>query len=332
MVTFGLQIALSCERSRCALSTTRLVLGVEVGPHVAPHRVALHRHAQRVAPVVEDPDLAAIGLRLPEDVPRDVHARDVLLDLVVAPADPVHPDDVRDRVARAAVVERVGQLGPDVLLEVGQVGVVERLEQLARDQVDDVRAAQAHDQVEAHRPGRELRDRLVGRVVGRDLDLRVELLLELLDRRRVDVVGVVVDPQRAGLGLDAVRDRLVVVGDRPGHRVVGAWQREARGAERLGDDELRRGLGDLARGIGGADRRRRVLTAREGPAALRPTAATADRRSSWRRLMPDSLGCTFDLLLLRSVNYAPWVIALRAGKPTDLTAHGASLRRRGRCD
>ena len=242
-----------------------LVLGVEVGPHVPSHRVALHRHAQRVAPVVEDPDLAAIGLRVPEDVPRDVHARDVLLDLVVAPADPVHPDDVRDRVARAAVVERVGQLGPDVLLEVGQVGVVERLEQLAGDQVDHVRAAQAHDQVERHRPGRELRDRLVGRVVGRDLDLRVELLLELLDRRRVDVVGVVVDPQRAGLGLDAVRDRLVVVGDRPRHRVVGAWEREPRGAERLGDDELRRGLGDLARGIGGADRRRRVLTAREGP-------------------------------------------------------------------
>jgi len=29
------------------------------------------------------------------------------------------------------------------------------------------------------------------------------------------------------------------------------------------------------------------------------------------------------LLLLRSANYAPWVIALRAGKPTDLTANGA---------
>ena len=123
---------------------------------------------------------------------------DVLLDLVVAPADPVHPDDVRDRVARAAVVERVGQLGPDVLLEVRQVGVVERLEQLLRDQVDDVRAAQADDEVEVDRAGRELRDRLVGRVVGRDLDLAVELLLELLDRRRVDVVGVVEDPQRAG--------------------------------------------------------------------------------------------------------------------------------------
>jgi hypothetical protein len=144
--------------------------------------------------MLSDPHLAAIGLCLPEDVPGDVHVRDVLLELVVAPADPVHPDDVRDGVVRAAVVEGICDLGPDVLLEVRQVGVAERLQQPAREQVDDVRAGQAHDQVEGHRAGRDLRDRLVGRVVGRDLHLGAELLLELLDRVRVDVVGVVVDP------------------------------------------------------------------------------------------------------------------------------------------
>ena len=75
-------------------------------------------------------------------------AGDVLADLVVAPPDPVRPDDVRDRVAAAAVVERVLQLGPDVLLEIRQVRVVQRLQQLLRDQVDDVRAGEADDDVE----------------------------------------------------------------------------------------------------------------------------------------------------------------------------------------
>ena len=41
------------------------------------------------------------------------------------------------------------------------------------------------------------------------------LLLEALDQRRVDVVGVVVDAQRAALGRAPVRDRLVRVGDAP---------------------------------------------------------------------------------------------------------------------
>ena len=168
------------------------VLGVQVGARTGAHRVALHRHAEGVAPVVEDPNLAAVGLRLPEDVPRHVHAGDVLLDLVVAPADPVVPDHVRHRVAAAAVVERVCQLGPDVH-QVRQVGVVQRLHQLVGDQVHDVRAGQAHDHVERDRARGQLRDRLLRRVVGRDLHLRRRQLLELLDRDGVDVVGVVVD-------------------------------------------------------------------------------------------------------------------------------------------
>ena len=199
--------------------------------------------------------------RLPEDVPGHVHRGDVLRDLVVAPADPVRPDDVRHRVPAAAVVERVLQLGPDVLLEVRQVRVVERLEQLLGDQVDDVRAREPDDQVEGDRAGGELRDRLVGGVVGRDLHLAAGELLELLDQARIEVVGVVVDPERAALVGDAVGDRLVVLGDRPGDGVVGAGQRQAARAGRLRDDEVRRAVAALA----GADRRRRVLAAGEQP-------------------------------------------------------------------
>ena len=186
---------------------------------------------------------------------------DVLLDLVVAPPDAVHPDDVRDRVVAVAVVERVHQRRPDVLLEVGQVRAVERRQQLVRDQVDDVRAGQPDDQVEVDRAGGQLRDRLVGRVVGRDLDLGRELLLEALDGGRVEVVGVVVDPQRPGLGLAAVLDRLVLLGDRPGDGVVRAGQRQPARAGRLLDDEL----GGRAGGAGrlGAHRSGRVLAGRQ---------------------------------------------------------------------
>jgi hypothetical protein len=90
----------------------------------------------RVGPLhgTHDPPFYVCGsdqwplLRVPEDVPRHRHRGDVVGDLVVAPADPVRPDDVRHGVAAAPVVERVLQLGPDVLLEVRQVRVVERLE------------------------------------------------------------------------------------------------------------------------------------------------------------------------------------------------------------
>ena len=259
IVTFGLQMAPSCGEVALRLVDRVGVLGVEVGPRAGPHRVALHRHAERVATVVEDPDLAAIRLRVPEDVPRHIHAGDVLLHLVVAPPDAVHPDHVRHRVAAAAVVEGVGQLRPDVLLEVGQVRVVQREHQLVRDQVDDVRPAQAHDQVELDGAGRELRDRLVGGVVRRDLHLRGRLRLELLDGGGVDVVGVVVDPQRATLGRAPVGDPLVLVGDRPCDGVVGARQRQARRAGGLLDDELCGRAGRAGRL--GADGRRRVLAA-----------------------------------------------------------------------
>ena len=240
-------------------------------PSAVAERVALQRHREGVALVVEDRDLALVGLRLPEDLPRDVHRRDVGPELVVAPADPVLPDDVRHRVAAAAVVERIAELGPDVLLEVREIRVVERLEKLLRDEVDDVRPREAHDHVEPDRARSELRDRFVRGVVGRDLDLRPRLLLELLERRGIGVVRVVEDAERACLRLLAVGDGLVVVRDRPGDRVVGARQRQPARADGLRDREPV----PVAR-LAGADRHRRVLAAGEqGDAA---DTGCADRR------------------------------------------------------
>ena len=137
------------------LRDDRLVLGVEVGPPPGAHRVALHRHRERVALVVEDRRPCRLyGC----DSQKMSHGTSIaamsVLDLVVAPADPVRPDDVRHRVPAAAVVERVLQLRPDVLLEVRQVGVVERLDQLLGDQVDDVRRREADDHVEGDRARR----------------------------------------------------------------------------------------------------------------------------------------------------------------------------------
>ena len=211
------------------LGDDRRVVGVEVGNLACVHRIALHGHGQGVALVVQQTDLARVRLRLPEDVPGHLHAADVLADLVVAPADAVHPDDVGHRVARAAVVEGVLQCGPDVLGQVRQVAVVERLHQLLRDEADHLVGAQADHDIEVDGPGRELCGGLVGGVVGRDLDRAVVLLLEALDEAGPDVVGVVVDVERAALGLEAVLDGRVVVGDRPGDAVVGARQRQPLG-------------------------------------------------------------------------------------------------------
>ena len=140
------------------------ILGVQVRDEPVPEGVALHRHAEPVALVVEEADLPAVRGGLPEDVPGDVHGGDVLADQVVAPADSVRPDDVRHRVAGAAVVERVGELGPDVRREVRQIGVVQRLQELQRHQVDDVRARETEDDVVGDGARLKLRDPLIGRV------------------------------------------------------------------------------------------------------------------------------------------------------------------------
>jgi hypothetical protein len=112
-----------------------------------------------------------------------------------------------------------------------------------------------HHDVERDLARRELRDRLVRRVVGRDLDLRARRLLELLDEAGVDVVRVVVDLQRPVLDRRRLRHWLVVVRDRPGDGVVGAWERQTARADGLRLDEI-----GAASRFARADRRRRVLT------------------------------------------------------------------------
>ena len=178
---------------------------------------------------------------------------------------------VRHRVRRAAVVERVPQLGPDVRLEIREVGVVERLQQLSRHQLHDVAAAEPDEDVVRDSARRELRDRLVGGLVRPGCDLAVELLPELLDEPRVDVVGVVVDPERPTLRCDPVGQHRVVIRDRPLDAVVVPRQRQPARPHRLRDDQARgaavpagarsvaaaAGLG--TRVLAEADRRRRVL-------------------------------------------------------------------------
>jgi hypothetical protein len=66
--------------------------------------------------------------------------------------------------------------------------------------------------VDLDRAAGELRDRLGVDVERRDLDVDAVLRLELLEHVRADVVGVVEDAQRAGLGFEAVVDAL---GDGP---------------------------------------------------------------------------------------------------------------------
>ncbi len=103
-------------------------------------------------------------------------------------------------------------------------------------------------------------------------DLAVELLPELLDEPRVDVVGVVVDPERPALRRDALGQHRVVVRDRPLDAVVVPRQRQPARAHRLRDDQARgetavpAGAGSVAAAAGlgtrvlaEADRRRRVL-------------------------------------------------------------------------
>ena len=197
------------------------LVGVDVGQAGAQRD---HRH--RGVPVVDDRGLAVVR-RVPEAVVRVRQCRDVVGDQVGAPADAGRVDAVGDRVARLPVVPGALERRPHVA-EVAEVAVVERPDQLRGDQPGDLVVAREVD-VERHRSGADLGDRLVGVVEGRDLDVDAVLLLERLHHRGAEVVGVVVDEQRALLRREAVGDRLVVVGDVPGDGVVGRGDLELGG-------------------------------------------------------------------------------------------------------
>jgi hypothetical protein len=148
----------------------RLVDGGEAAP-VQPD-------AQRVPVlVVETRDALEFGV--PEDLPGVVHARDVGRNHVRPPADARGVGNVGGRVARSLVVEGIGELGPDVLLQVGEVFVVERLQQFARHVFWQV-VLRGEEDVEAYLSRPELLRCLLRVVEGGDLDLGSELLGEAL--------------------------------------------------------------------------------------------------------------------------------------------------------
>ena len=199
------------------------VLGVEVGD-AAPHQ----RHAERLARVVEHRRRGRGTARPPRTRPTGWSSlAGSKSELVVAPADPGRVDGVRDGVARADVVERAVQLRPDVLLEVRDQVVVQRLDQLAARRSRESWSGEVKMTSNSRRPVAELRERLVERVERRHADADALLLAELLEHRRVEVVGVVVDLQlAAALGLAPA---LTGVADlRQRDRVVAARERDAR--------------------------------------------------------------------------------------------------------
>ncbi len=142
----------------------------------------------------------------------------------------------------------------------------------------------AEEHVELQLAGAQLGERLVERVERRDLDLDALLLAELLQHGRVEVVGVVVDPQLAALlGLDGALDRLEQARQR--HRVVAAGERDAGGVDRPARGRIAEDALPAAAGARDAHRRGRVLAAGQAGRGARgqrrpPARASSDRRDS----------------------------------------------------
>ena len=134
--------------------------------------------------------------------------------------DPGAEHGVRHRVLGALVIERVLEAGQD-RAEVADVRAVHRLGQLARHQLGKVVVGGRQEQIRLHLAAAQLLDGLVVHVEGGHLDGDAVLLLERGDHLFVDVVGVVEDLERAGLGHEDVGDGRVVVEERQRHRVLG---------------------------------------------------------------------------------------------------------------
>ena len=212
--------------------------------------------------------------------PRLLHRGDVLGDLIVAPEDAGGVGRVRHRVVRAAVVERVDQLRPDVLLEIRDVVEIERLDELAGDHLIEVVGRHLHD-VGLHRAGRQLLDSGGDVVERRVLDLDAVLLPEVLQELLPEVGRVVEDGEGAArLGLEAGLDR--VLPHRQRHPLVRPRERKP-----TWPDGLAAGPGS-----GAAGWRRRVAAGGEQRARARqPSAAPPDLIRKSRRVAPRSLGC-----------------------------------------
>src|SRR5262249_33438328 len=133
------------------------------------------------------------------------------------------------------------------------------------------------EDVEVHLPRAELRHRLVHGVERGDRDLAVVLLAEVLQALRIDIGDPVIELQRGALlRLQAGLDRLVVLEDRPGHRVVGPGRREG-GAG---------GAGSAPAASAGGEQRAETAREQPGARALPEEAPPGQSRSRGPVLRP----------------------------------------------
>src|SRR5215212_4182108 len=168
-----------------------------------------HPDPDRIPVVVVEPRYTLV-LGIPERLPGVVHGCDVGGYHVRSPADAGQVDGVWDGVARPLVVVGVGEHRPDILFQVRQVVVVEGLQQLPCHELryDLVRR---DEHVEVDLAGPQLPGRLLEVVEGSELDLDIELLLEILEHARVDIIRPVVKAQRPFFWLHPGVDHRVVV-------------------------------------------------------------------------------------------------------------------------
>ena len=160
--------------------------------------------------------------------------------------------------------------------------MVQRAQQLAIGKAAHT-VEHGEEDVEVGLAAGELRDRLVHRVEGRDLDLHAVLFAELLDLLLPDVLGPVVDLERPRLRLEPGSDQRVVVVDGERDRAVGPREREGE-AGLFGRCGRTAGLGRRrrARLVPRGSRRRRRRRRRSGrPGRRSPgqVAAAGEQRT-----------------------------------------------------
>src|SRR5215218_6583812 len=248
-----------------------------------------HPDPDRIPVVVVEPRYTLV-LGIPERLPGVVHGCDVGGYHVRSPADAGQVDGVWDGVARPLVVVGVGEHRPDILFQVRQVVVVEGLQQLPCHELryDLVRR---DEHVEVDLAGPQLPGRLLEVVEGRELDLDAELLLEVLEHARVDVIRPVVQAQRPLLGLQPGLDHRVVVEQGLLDRVFPGAYDHAR--------SRRRGAGP------------RATTNKESARRSRPLpSASAPRGATW-----DVARETFPSGGMPSLSTSYWGVRLRQPRP-----------------
>ena len=198
--------------------------------------VAQDRDRDRVAVGVVQADLAVV-VAVPQRVPTLGRGL-VVADPVAAIPDPPRVDRVGNGVIPPEVVVRTGVRidRPDVGLHVGDQFVLQRLEQVLLDEAAQV-PRRRHEHVGTHLPVDDLLDALLQVVEGGDVDRNAELVFELVDHRLPDVIGPVVQDQRARFDRCVGRDRVLTQGERD--RVLERGDRDLTRAAHAGGARLR---------------------------------------------------------------------------------------------